>query len=82
MKPMAVLVKYFSIFRDITGRDYEDVSIDSGISVGVLLEKIKAKYPEIKKYEVIVSVNKQYATATDTVNDGDEVAIIPPLGGG
>ena len=81
---MKIVVKYFALFRDITGTDQDTVVIAEGVSVSELLETIRTKYPDMEKTkrDVLVSVNRNFATHEVKLKDGDEVAIFPPVSGG
>ncbi|MCL4341617.1 MAG: MoaD/ThiS family protein [Candidatus Thermoplasmatota archaeon] len=81
---MKIVVKYFALFRDITGTDMESIVIDDGSPVSNLLETIRKKYPDMERTnrDVLVSVNRIFATHELKLKDGDEVAIFPPVSGG
>jgi MoaD family protein len=81
---MKIVVKYFALFRDIAGTDQDTVVIAEGLSVSELLETIRTKYPDMEKTkrDVLVSVNRNFATHEVKLKDGDEVAIFPPVSGG
>jgi len=81
---MKIVVKYFALFRDITGTDQDTVVIGDESRVSDLLGSIRSKYPEMDrtKRDVLVSVNRNFASHEVRLNDGDEVAIFPPVSGG
>ena len=43
---------------------------------------VEQLYPHISLTSTMVAVNEQFATSTDIVNAGDEVAFLPPVSGG
>ena len=81
---MKIVVRYFALFRDTTGTDQDSLVIDDGSTVSELLETIRKKYPDMEKTkrDVLVSVNRNFATHELKLKDGDEVAIFPPVSGG
>ena len=81
---MKIVVKYFALFRDITGTDQDTVVLGEESIVSDLLGSIRSKYPEMDrtKRDVIVSVNRTFASHEVRLKDGDEVAIFPPVSGG
>ena len=81
---MKIVVKYFALFRDITGTDQDTVVIGEESMVSDLLGSIRSKYPEMDKTkrDVLVSVNRNFASHEVRLKDGDEVAIFPPVSGG
>ncbi|WP_393971514.1 MoaD/ThiS family protein [Oxyplasma meridianum] len=81
---MKIVVRYFALFRDITGTDQETFVIEESAPVSYLLETIRKKYADFErtKRDILVSVNRNFATHEFKLKDGDEVAIFPPVSGG
>ena len=79
-----VHVKLFSSFREIVGAKEEDLELDDGATVQVLLEHYIAKFPQMGKFRehIILSVNKEYGAPTKVLKAGDEVSFLPPVSGG
>jgi molybdopterin converting factor subunit 1 len=81
---MSVQVRYFAALRETTGRDVETLQLPAGATVvqirGVLVER----YPALSTLlpRCAVAINRSYAAGEAILNDGDELAFIPPLGGG
>ena len=48
------------------------------------IDKICLKYPSLnlKKSKFLVAVNYDYADHTEILQEGDEIALIPPVSGG
>ena len=55
-----------------------------GLSVGGLMERLQAEgaVSEAAMRSVAVAVNHEYAGVEQVLEDGDEVAILPPVSGG
>ncbi len=51
-------------------------------SLASLKTQLEKKYPKLKKYHYIIAVNETIVTAPFVLNDGDEVALLPPYSGG
>ncbi|MCK5548219.1 MAG: MoaD/ThiS family protein [Thermoplasmata archaeon] len=81
---MKVKLKFFALFRDIVGAKEMDKEVKSGSRVQSLLEELFERYPELKKYsdEILVSINRNYASEDAQLKEGDEVALMPPVSGG
>ena len=81
---MEVIVRYFAGHRDITGRAEERVALEDGATVGVLWEKLVARYARLSGYSgrLLYAVNQEFSTLETELHDGDEVAFIPPVSGG
>ena len=78
---MLVQVCHFAQLRERAGRSEETVQIDPGTSVAALYDRM---FPPIdgRVLPVLFAVNQQYVDADHPLVEGDEVAFIPPLGGG
>lgn len=81
---MEVTVLYFATLRDHTGLNQELLTLSKNATVVDLMEALKAKYSTlVQTLEVaLVAVNREYAFPDEKLNDGDEVAIFPPVSGG
>ncbi|MCS7111179.1 MAG: MoaD family protein [Ignisphaera sp.] len=85
---MRIVVKFFSIFRDVVNSN--EVALEypqhSEIPLRKLIDDILARYPQLalafNEAEPIILINGSTATGTDSIKDGDEIAIVPPLSGG
>lgn len=81
---MRIVVKYFSAMRDITGRQYEEVTFSESIKLSEFLQWFFDKYPKARVFreELLVLVNGRAVSEDYVVKDGDEIAIMPPVSGG
>ena len=80
-----ITVILFAILKDKAGRD--TLQIKAGPStVSELLKQIASEYPALTDMlaagRVTVSVNHEFAKQNSRIQDGDEVAIMPPFSGG
>ncbi len=80
-----IVVKLFAILKDKAGRD--ELRIDaSPPTVSELLRQIGAEYPMLKDMlsegRVLVSINHEFVMKDAQIQDGDEVALMPPFSGG
>ncbi|MRH99075.1 molybdopterin synthase sulfur carrier subunit [Kriegella sp. EG-1] len=76
---------FFGIAKDIVGKSSIDLSKNSSLPKSV--EDVKLfltkKYPDFSKLSSLaIAVNSEYAADDVVLNDGDEIAIIPPVSGG
>lgn len=88
---MKVKVRYFARFRSLTGLSEEEFEVPPGTTVGELMEIIKEAHPALKNEvfakdddlaDVNVSKNSRYVSFDDVLQDGDVVALFPPVSGG
>lgn len=75
---ITVQVLYFAVLREERGLDQETLSFDDSLTVAALFEHIFERPPEGFRF----AQNQSYVSADSMVQDGDEVAFLPPLGGG
>jgi molybdopterin converting factor subunit 1 len=81
---MHVRILYFGVLKDIVGREQEEVEFADGSSVDTVLALMKARAgsrAEVWK-SIAVAVNQEYVRAMALLQDGDEVALLPPVSGG
>lgn len=78
---MQVRVRYFAVLRERLGCDEELVSIAPGETVAALYTRLFPPGPE-GALPVAFAVDHAYVRGDAPLDDGAEVAFIPPLGGG
>ena len=94
---MKVTVKFFTTLREITGKKEEDIESSSALSVNELLSHLSEEYGRTfaeyvydkkgkpRNYLQFLINGKSITTLRGfetKLKEGDEVAIIPPVGGG
>ena len=81
---MRVTVRLFAQLRDVTGHAAWDAEVPAGASVGDVWRAFALHHPAIAPFERAVScaVNANFARMTHPVQDGDEIAFLPPVSGG
>ncbi len=79
-----VSVRYFAMIREIVGQSSDTRSVPDGATVGDLLDALIQKYPRLERIKPVtmLMVNQRYVPASHPLQDGDEVALIPPVSGG
>uniref|UniRef100_A0A673AMR5 Molybdopterin synthase sulfur carrier subunit n=1 Tax=Sphaeramia orbicularis TaxID=375764 RepID=A0A673AMR5_9TELE len=83
-----VCVLYFAQSADLTGvRGEESVAVPTPISSQDLWTLLLRRHPRLSALQrrVVLAVRQQYVAIGDhllTLEDGDEVAVVPPLSGG
>lgn len=80
---MTLHLIYFAVLRDILEKGQETlvVPFEEG-SVERLVEHLRHLYPRLTMEGVRVAVNEEFAEPGLALNDGDVVALIPPVSGG
>ncbi len=74
----------FAGAKDVLGTGELAFDLDAPCTAAELLAEVCRRYPRLEPYRasIRVAVNGTYALASDPVNFGDEVALIPPVAGG
>jgi molybdopterin converting factor subunit 1 len=81
---MQVNVLLFAALAERANRRASTVRLEEPATVSTLLEEIGRQHPELTDLlpHCFVSVNQEYAHAGTKIQDGDEIAILPPVSGG
>lgn len=86
---MRVRVLYFAAVRDLAGRAEETIEVPEGVrTIGDLARALEAHLPALAgrlsgaAAHVRIARNESFAGPADPVEDGDVVALIPPVAGG
>ena len=78
-----IKLRYFASLRELIGSAEEEVFILEGSSVESLLEVVKSLHDPLKDVETImVAINGKYAQLGASIEEGDVVALFPPVSGG
>jgi molybdopterin synthase catalytic subunit len=79
-----VTIKYFAVLREVVGHAEETRSYPEGTTVSALLEELEGVYPALagKRDRLSVAVNHQYASGELVLQNGAELALLPPVAGG
>ena len=83
---MQVKIIAFGVLRDWLGASGEEVQLPVGTTVAELLNHLRERLPADAESRslrgIAVGVNAEYAEATTVLQEGDEVALLPPVSGG
>ena len=79
-----VEVQLFASVREAIGRDRVRIALDAGARAADVLEALAREYPAVgaARRSLAVAVNQEVVRPEHGVAPGDEVALIPPVGGG
>ena len=74
----------FARLCDIVGSNEIERDVPIGTTVRMLWDNLIADFPSLEAYGESLSsaVNAEYARMDVVLNDGDEVAFLPPVSGG
>lgn len=81
---MRIKVKVFASIRDICGFDEKDLIVSDSIKLNEVISLFIKNNQELagKKDTLLIAVNEEYCKLDRTLEDGDTLAIFPPVSGG
>ncbi len=81
-----ITVKYFASLKSIAGKEEDHFNLGAETTVLKLSEEISKTAPQlgemVRGKKVLVSVNQDVVSPDAVIQDGDEVALLPPFSGG
>ena len=81
---MTVTVKLFAILRERAGASEIKIHLPASATVATARDALGERIPTIRDFlpRVAWAVNQSYVPIDTQLNDGDELAAIPPVSGG
>ena len=80
---MTITLLLFASYADALGASSLAMELPRESTVGDVLSAIRSRHGAHRLPAApLVAVNERYASLDSVVNDGDEVALIPPVAGG
>ena len=81
---MRVTVRLFARLRDIAGAPELAREVGPGATIASVWRDLAREFPGLAPYERTISsaLNADHARMDRAVQDGDEIAFLPPVSGG
>ena len=82
---MKIKVLYFAAVREIVGKDEEEIDLPSSIAtIGDLTAHLPTVHGSLagRLSSVRLARNETFATKDERIEEGDVIALIPPVAGG
>ena len=83
-RPFAVTVRFLASYQEELGVTELSVKAEPGLTVEGLLRRLRERFPgwASAASKPLVARNLEYARGEEVLQEGDEVAIFPPVSGG
>lgn len=81
---ITVRVRFFAAAREALGARELVLRLLKGTNAVQLLDQLEEAHPQLHRYRpyLKVSVNHRIVSEDTSLHNGDEVALLPPVGGG
>lgn len=81
---MRIKVLFFGVAHDLTGFEQEDVQVAEGTNLDELWRRYERQFPRLNPIadSLVAAVNEEIVERSRLLQDGDEVAFMPPVSGG
>ena len=82
---MTVRILFFSVLQDITKCDELEFEIPSGVkNIRQLLDFLCDRWPSLREWrgKILTAADLHYVGEEHILEDGQEIAIMPPVQGG
>ena len=81
---MTIRVLFFGLLKDILGRSDDTLELAAGATVGTVFEHYASQYPRLSEMadSIALARNHEFVEPDEVVEDGDEIALMPPVSGG
>ena len=79
-----VSVRFFARYAELAGCTWSAVNLETPATVADVIARVREVFPGTKALppQPLAALNQRQARLDATVNEGDEVALLPPLAGG
>lgn len=81
---MKIRVLFFGLAHDLTGLGQENTELPNGADLALLWKQYEERFPRLAGIadSLLLAVNEAVAEPSRVLQDGDEVAFLPPVSGG
>lgn len=79
---MNIQVLFFGAMASVVGTRNIAISLPNESTAEKAVVQIKSAFPKLNGHKLLYSLNQTYATGTEIVHDGDEIAIFTAVSGG
>jgi molybdopterin converting factor small subunit len=79
-----VSVRFFALYADLAGCTWSAVNVETPTTVADVIARVREVFPGTRGLppQPLAALNQRQVRLDALVNEGDEVALLPPLSGG
>ena len=81
---MNITLKFFGQLRELTGTDTLEIKVKKSASVEDLVWVVGERFPIIREHlkHVSISIDNEYASKDEILQEGNVIGLLPPISGG
>jgi molybdopterin synthase catalytic subunit len=81
---MKVTIKFFARLRDLVGTKLLTRDVADNSTIAELIDNLQTEFPQLAGLlpSTAIALNQEFADPQTRLNEGDEVALFPPVSGG
>ena len=81
---VTVRVLFFGMLRDIAGAKETLLEVEPGTSLGAVFDHYASRFPQLRglRSSIVLAANQEFSDSSRLLQDGDEIALLPPVSGG
>ena len=79
---MDITIKYFGVIAEITQKEDETFQLANQLMIADLRAIITNKYNQLETTNFNIAKNQVIESEESIINEGDEIAFLPPFAGG
>jgi molybdopterin converting factor subunit 1 len=81
---MRIHVRFFAVLKDRAGTDHIELNLPEKSTIATAVEQLRHKSPALADHlsHIAFALNRSYTQSNTPLQDGDELALIPPVSGG
>jgi molybdopterin converting factor subunit 1 len=81
---MRIHVRLFALLKDRAGTDHLELNLPDKSTIAHAVEQVRHRFPTLADNlnHIAFALNRSYTQSNTPLQEGDELALIPPVSGG
>jgi len=79
---MIVKILFFGVTADIVGKRQISFSPHGNDTAADVFKAVISDHPQLQNHKLLFSVNQEFASGSELIRDGDELAVFTAVSGG